>query len=188
MGINSGFTTLSNFGCNDRLDYTALGSEVNLASRPESNAEVDSIYVSSSTHIMIHEKYECESRGEISVKGFAEPVPVFKVIEARGSSRDDRSFGNHSFEGFSLYMDLEIMTNHKKVHEALVDAADKLKKQKSLEDAKKQGTLILIPPSLSLRPKSRNPGCKKRHICRDTQTTCATISLDACLRRHDVST
>jgi len=138
MGINSGFTTVGNFGSNDRLDYTALGSEVNLASRLESNAEVDSIYVSSSTHIMIHEKYECESRGEISVKGFADPVPVFKVIKARGSSKDDRTFANHTFEGFSLYMDLENMPNynHKKVHEALVDAAEKLKNHRAKEARK----------------------------------------------------
>lgn len=129
MGINSGFTTVGNFGSNDRLDYTALGSEVNLASRLESNAEVDSIYVSSSTHIMIHDKYICESRGDISVKGFAEPVPVFKVIEARNGGKENRTFSNHSFEGFSLYMDLETMPNYnrKKVHEALVDAANKLK-------------------------------------------------------------
>ena len=39
MGINSGFCTVGNFGSNDRMNYTALGTEVNLASRLESAAK-----------------------------------------------------------------------------------------------------------------------------------------------------
>lgn len=129
MGINSGFTTVGNFGSNDRLDYTCLGAEVNLASRLESNAKIDSIYISSSTHILVHEKFECESRGDITVKGFSEPVPVFEVIASRGSSKEQKSYANHSMDGFELYLDLQAMPNYnkKKVHEALVDAATKLK-------------------------------------------------------------
>lgn len=130
MGINSGFTTVGNFGSNDRLDYTALGPEVNLASRLESHAEIDSIYISSATHILINDRYQCESRGEIIAKGFNDPVPVFTVIAARGDHQKSRSFSNHSMDGFSLYMDLDEAPNYnkKKIHGALVDAANKLKR------------------------------------------------------------
>ena len=39
MGINTGYCTVGNFGAENRMDYTLIGKEVNLASRLESLAE-----------------------------------------------------------------------------------------------------------------------------------------------------
>src|SRR5262249_47473145 len=39
MGINSGFCNVGNFGSADRMDYTVIGGEANLASRLQSIAE-----------------------------------------------------------------------------------------------------------------------------------------------------
>ena len=39
MGISTGFCTVGNFGSQDRMDYTIIGNEVNLAKRLESSAE-----------------------------------------------------------------------------------------------------------------------------------------------------
>ncbi len=39
MGICTGFCTVGNFGSRDRIDYTIIGNEVNLAARLESAAE-----------------------------------------------------------------------------------------------------------------------------------------------------
>lgn len=129
MGINSGFTTVGNFGSNNRLDYTALGAEVNLASRLESNAKVDSIYISSATNLLIGDKFVTESVGEISVKGFAEPVSVYQVIGKRNAASQERRYSNLNIDGFSLYLDLDSMPNYnqKKAYEALVAAANKVK-------------------------------------------------------------
>ncbi len=39
MAINTGYCTVGNFGSADRMDYTIIGNEVNLASRLQSHAE-----------------------------------------------------------------------------------------------------------------------------------------------------
>jgi len=130
MGINSGFTTVGNFGSNNRLDYTALGAEVNLASRLESNAKTDSIYFSSATILLIGDKFMTDSVGNISVKGFSEPVSVYQVLGPRNVASQERRYSNLNIDGFSLYLDLDSMPNYnqKKAYEALVEAANKVKK------------------------------------------------------------
>ena len=130
MGINSGFTTVGNFGSNNRLDYTALGAEVNLASRLESNAKTDSIYISSATNLLIGDKFMTDSVGNISVKGFSEPVSVYQVLGPRNAASQERRYSNLNIDGFSLYLDLDSMPNYnqKKAYEALVEAASKVKK------------------------------------------------------------
>ena len=39
MAINTGYCTVGNFGSADRMDYTIIGNEVNLASRLQAHAE-----------------------------------------------------------------------------------------------------------------------------------------------------
>ena len=133
MGINSGMTTVGNFGSNDRLDYTTLGTEVNLASRLESNAETDGILISSSTCLLVSDTFLCESKGDIQVKGFSDPVPVYAVVGELNKSERAKTFAHHHLEGFSLHLDLDELPhyNRKKVHDALVEAAGKLKRHRN---------------------------------------------------------
>ena len=49
MGIATGFLTVGNFGSDLRLDYTVLGSPVNLAARLESMAEPDCMLIAKNT-------------------------------------------------------------------------------------------------------------------------------------------
>ena len=51
MGVNTGFCNVGNFGSVDRMDYTAIGAEVNLAARLQSIAEPGHIVISYETYV-----------------------------------------------------------------------------------------------------------------------------------------
>ena len=82
IGINTGFCTVGNFGSDDRMDYTILGGEVNMASRLESLATEDTILVSYATYALIKDQIKCEEKEKAMVKGIAYPVQVYEVIDS----------------------------------------------------------------------------------------------------------
>ena len=79
MGITTGFCTVGNFGSEQRLDYTVLGSPVNLAARLQGIADPDTILIDENTHGLIDSHVSCERAHEITPKGFVRPVQVYKV-------------------------------------------------------------------------------------------------------------
>ena len=81
MGINSGVCKVGNFGTENRLDYTLLGRAVNLASRLESSADSNEILLSEDTYGLIGDSIHCIDKGQISIKGFAEPAKVYSAVD-----------------------------------------------------------------------------------------------------------
>ena len=81
MGIATGYCTVGNFGSDLRLDYTVLGSPVNLAARLESMAEPNTILIDENTKNLIEEDVECKEFESFIPKGFSRAIQVFKVNE-----------------------------------------------------------------------------------------------------------
>jgi len=79
IGINTGEVAVGNLGTSRRMDYTVLGSEVNLAERLERQAPPEGILCSENTYTAVKDEIRMESRGTIPVKGFSEPVRVYEV-------------------------------------------------------------------------------------------------------------
>ena len=79
MGINTGFCTVGNFGSEDRMDYTIIGGEVNLAARLETHADVGGILMAAETYFLVSDQVHVEERDAVHIKGFPEPIRTFSI-------------------------------------------------------------------------------------------------------------
>jgi class 3 adenylate cyclase len=80
IGINSGYVTVGNVGPKNHQDYTVIGRHVNLAARLEQEAKPGQILISQRTTNLIKKETDVEKLGEIVMKGFENPVPVYNVL------------------------------------------------------------------------------------------------------------
>jgi len=55
---------VGNFGSENRMDYTILGTTVNLSSRLESSASPGAILVSHETYITVESRFECVKKDQ----------------------------------------------------------------------------------------------------------------------------
>ena len=71
MGIHTGYCNVGNFGSDDRMDYTIIGREVNLAARLESIADPGGIVLSTETYRLVQDIVAVEQMDEVLLKGFS---------------------------------------------------------------------------------------------------------------------
>lgn len=85
IGINSGEVVVGNIGSEERMEYTAVGSEVNLAARLESlTREYDAeIIISEAVYQKVKDMVEAKSLGETKVKGMKKSVRIYEVLDLK---------------------------------------------------------------------------------------------------------
>lgn len=81
-GINTGMATVGSFGSRRRSEYSAMGMQVNLASRLETACKPGSILISHATWALVNDRIDCRPVGTITVKGFSRPVRAYEVNPA----------------------------------------------------------------------------------------------------------
>ena len=79
-GISTGYCTVGNFGSVQRVDYTVLGSPVNLAARLEAACAPQQILVSPETKGLVDTLFEFEEQKPIRLKGFSDTIKPYQLI------------------------------------------------------------------------------------------------------------
>ena len=83
VGIAQGYATIGGIGFEGRLDYGAIGTVTNLASRLCAEANPSQILVPQRLVGMVEELAEVEPVGELSLKGFHRPVATYNVLHLK---------------------------------------------------------------------------------------------------------
>lgn len=83
VGLNTGLVVVGNIGSDYKFEYTAMGDAINLAARMQTAADPNTIFITESTHRLVPALFDFEDKGLMEVKGKAEPVHVYRVLEAK---------------------------------------------------------------------------------------------------------
>jgi class 3 adenylate cyclase len=105
MGINTGYCNVGNFGSDDRMDYTIIGAEANLAARLQSIAPPGGIVLSYETYAHIRDVVEAEKMVPIRMKGISRDVVPY-LIERTHVADEAPTVISEEEEGMSLTLDL----------------------------------------------------------------------------------
>ncbi len=107
MGINTGYCNVGNFGSADRMDYTIIGAEANLAARLESIAEPGGIVISYETYALVQNIIKARALEPISLKGISREVVPY-VVEGIHDLVDKEAGDviDRNSEHFHLHVDL----------------------------------------------------------------------------------
>lgn len=105
MGVNTGFCNVGNFGSADRMDYTIIGAEANLAARLQSIAEPAHIVLSYETYALVRDSVVARALPPITMKGISREVTPYAVegmLDAAGNPVE--IFSEH-MTGLDFYLD-----------------------------------------------------------------------------------
>ena len=106
IGINTGFCNVGNFGSAERMDYTILGAEANLAARLQTIAPPDSIVVSYETYALVNDMVSARALPPTSMKGISREVVPYVVDGLRNVDGSTTQVFREHGDGLDFYLDL----------------------------------------------------------------------------------
>jgi adenylate cyclase len=109
MGINTGFCNVGNFGSEDRMDYTIVGAEANLAARLQSIAEAGQIVMSYETYALVRDLVRARPLAPIRMKGISREVVPYAVEGLLDEMMQRPKVISEHAKGVDLFLDLEVI-------------------------------------------------------------------------------
>ena len=109
MGINTGFCNVGNFGSNDRMEYTIIGAEANLAARLQSLAEPGGIVMSYETYALVRDIVRARPLAPVKMKGISRETVAY-AVEGLLSEDDQRvSVISKHAQGLDIFLDIDVV-------------------------------------------------------------------------------
>lgn len=105
MGVNTGYCNVGNFGSADRMDYTIIGAEANLAARLQSIAEPGRIVLSYETFALVRDTAVARALPPITMKGISREVVPYAVEGLLDPAGNPVEIFSEHMTGLDLYLD-----------------------------------------------------------------------------------
>ena len=116
MGINSGFCNVGNFGSTDRMDYTIIGAEANLAARLQSIAEPGRIMISYETYALVRDMVVAHAQPPITMKGITRQIVPYLITSTLGAAGEKSLIFSEHMTGLDLYLDPSMVDSSHSEH------------------------------------------------------------------------
>jgi class 3 adenylate cyclase len=130
IGINSGYCNVGNFGSADRMDYTIIGAEANLAARLQAIAEPGGIVISYETFALVGDVITSHALPPITMKGISREVIPYSVDSMIDTSADRGDVVIERMPGLDFYLDPSIVksADAERIRSVLLGALSSLDK------------------------------------------------------------
>ncbi len=106
FGLHRDVALVGHFGAPDRLNYTAIGDAVNLASRLEAlNKQYQtSIIVSESIRAEVRDEFAFRLLDRVAVKGKLQPITIYELLGIAGANVDRAAVSDYE-RAFALHLE-----------------------------------------------------------------------------------
>jgi adenylate cyclase len=89
IGLDSGEVIVGNMGSSMRMEYTAVGEAVNMASRLSSMARGGEILINGELYASLQGMVVAEALTDTVIKGIDRPVKLYNIVELKGGWKSE---------------------------------------------------------------------------------------------------